>query len=245
VLGVRPHRERLRDRGRDLAAAPRMKRAQAIARLARASESRGPVAFAVRDTAGRGSAYEIDCFAGSALVFGSASPVHLAGPGVLPAHFVVLPHDGLLVVASASAANAAMLNGAALPTSWTVLEIPSRIRVGAVAVDFFYVEDSGTQLVDQDVETTVSQSGCRPAARLGPLPRPSPPPRRRQPVPAPRHAIHPIPTPQPGAPARDLAFAIAERIRVLWTTAPTSTRVLLGVVALLLIFLLFRGPRPA
>lgn len=224
--------------------------------------SRGPVGFAVRDARGRGGAYEIDETAGGALVFGSASMLHVSASGVLPAHFVVLPHDGLLVAASASALNPAVLNGATLPTTWTVLAVPSRIRLGAAAVDFFLVRESGTHLADQDVETTVADTGPQRALRpregsaptrvetgppravrlvtpARPLPAVTPPPMQ-----TPRRAITPAPRPPlqlTAFTARHVAIAAATHARTLWTSATMSTRVLLGVVALLLIFLIARS----
>jgi hypothetical protein len=107
-----------------------------------------------------GCAFEIDELASEALVFGSTSALRVTAQGVLPAHLVVLPVGDKLVAASASAAQPALLNGAPLPTSWTMLAVPSRIRVGAAAIDFFFVlRTSGPVLIDQDVETTVSDPG--------------------------------------------------------------------------------------
>jgi hypothetical protein len=225
-----------------------MRRAPSTGQRERSLPSPGPIGFRVRDATGRSSAFELDSNTGTALVFGSASPFRVCAPGVLPAHFVVLPHDGTLVAASASAANAALLNGAALPTSWTALEIPSRIRLGSAVVEFFYMNDSGIVLVDRDLHRV------RP---LGPLPPPSPPPRRLQApgsrlqsektrqdsraATAPANVSSPIRL-EPGAWSLEPAAA---RAHALWSAVPMSTRVLLGVIALLLFFLLFRGPRPA
>ena len=177
---------------------------------------RGAIGFAVRDVAGRGCAFEIDEAGGEALVFGATSPLRVRAPGVLPAHFVVLPHDGVLVAASASAATPAVLNGAPLPTTWTVLEVPSRVRIGAAAVDFFFIRESGTVLVDLDVETTVADSGVT-SLRVG---RP--------------HA-------DVASTAREAALAGWAAVRTLWTRASMSTRVLLVVVGLLGFFMLARS----
>ena len=251
-----------------------MQRANATARHERQLESRGAIGFAVRDAAGRGHAFQVDFEACQPLVFGSASPIPVVGPNVLPAHFVVLPHDGVLLAASANAEQPAMLNGVALPTSWTLLQVPSRIRIGSAAVDFFHADDSGTVLVDLDIETTVtvtetprdvtptpaptSLSGTR--RRKGPLPRPSPPPRRLEsgprliesrPPPPPSPLVPPgprpmstmqvqVPTPIVEPPTPTPTMSRLERVRQTWANAPMSTRVRLGVVALLLIFLLLR-----
>jgi hypothetical protein len=194
--------------------------AAAVARPAE-RPTRSPIGFAVRDVAGRGCAFEIDEEGGEPLVFGTTSAIRVCGPGVLPAHFVVLPHKGLLVAASASPAHPAVVNGAPLHTTWTVLEIPSRIRIGAAAVDFFFIRQSGTVLIDTDVETTVADpekaSGVRPqpsgerdsgswptrveSARVTrptpsrPLPRPSPPPMRTAVASVPRVPVDPVPVP--------------------------------------------------
>jgi hypothetical protein len=189
-----------------------------------APPAREPIGFAVRDLEGRGCAFEVDVDASEALVFGSASALHVSAPGVLPAHFVVLPHDGALVAASASAAQPAFLNGAPLPTTWTVLRVPSRVRIGAAAIDFFYLRASGTVLIDQDVETTVADPGTSQVRAVRPT------------DPA-RVALAPSPA--------DLARAAVTYARTQWNEATTSTRVLLGVVAVLLVFLVARsGPSP-
>ncbi|MBX3186985.1 MAG: hypothetical protein KF819_08220, partial [Labilithrix sp.] len=116
------------------------------------------IGFAIRDHHGRGSAFEIDQRAPEGLVFGSASALRLTGEGVLPAHFVVFPHEGRLMAASARADRPAMVNGAPLSTAWSVLDVPSRIRVGTAAVDFFYVRESAMIMLDLDVEPTVALS---------------------------------------------------------------------------------------
>ncbi len=264
--------------------------------------SDGAVAFAVRDGAGRGRAIAVDATSAEAIVFGSAGSLRVTAAGVLPAHFVVLRHEGVLMAASASAINPAILNGAALPTTWTVLEVPSRIRIGAAAVDFFFVRESGTRQVDRDIEKTVTEI-TRPRAvvsaqrsppqapprtastrlpRLSP-PELRPPPRRtptiamrairdvRRPPPSrtdltpvtnvqldrpgarlalvPPHVVppHVLPTSPPSSPPppRDLlvkhALAVKAYLEVEWSKASTTTRVLVGVVAILLVFLLTRS----
>jgi hypothetical protein len=188
-------------------------RAFTIASAARrvGSPRRGPIGFAVRDATGRGCAFEIEESAHEALVFGSSSALQVTAPGVLPAHVVVLPHDGKLVAASASAASPALLNGAPLPTKWTVLTVPSRIRIGAAAIDFFFLRESGTVLIDQDVETTVADPGSN---RLDTT-----------------HVER-----LPPHDARELLTYV----KLQWTSATPSTRVLLGVVAILIVFLVGR-----
>lgn len=270
----------------------------AAQRAALASD--GAIAFAVRDGAGRGRAIAVDATSAEAIVFGSAGSLRVTAAGVLPAHFVVLPHDGVLMAASASAMNPAVLNGAALPTTWTVLEVPSRIRIGAAAVDFFFVRESGTRPVDHDVEKTVTEItrpatvvSARPSSAQGSprtttstrLPRVAPPklrpPPRRTPTiamraildvrrpplspsdltpttnvlldpPRPRLMLvpphvapaSPLPPFSP-APPRDLlvkhALAVKAYLEVEWSNASTTTRVLVGVVAILLVFLLVRA----
>ena len=209
--------------------------------------SRGPIGFAVRDMAGRGGAYEIDEDGAEALVFGSSSPLRVSAPGVLPAHFVVLPHDGVLVAASASSDAPAVLNGAPLPTSWTVLEVPSRVRIGGALVDFFYIHESGTVLIDLDIETTVADQGrdlvpsdllgrtrldpTGPHRRIATPPRPLLPPPRLPPRPHHMRA---------GVTAREVIMATLLYARFAWRSTSMSTRVLLGVVALLVIFVAAR-----
>jgi hypothetical protein len=189
------------------------RRASALANVARLAErpSGDPIGFAVRDATGRGCAFEIEPSANEALVFGSASALRVTAPGVLPAHVVVLPHDGKLVAASASAQTPALLNGSPLPTKWTVLTVPSRIRVGAAAIDFFFLRESGTVLIDQDVETTVVDSGT---SRLD---------------------TTRIERTHAGA-VRELVTSLKLR----WRNATMSSRVLLGVVAVLIAFLVGR-----
>jgi hypothetical protein len=189
------------------------RRASALANVARpaARPSRDPIGFAVRDATGRGCAFEIEQSANEALVFGSASALRVTASGVLPAHVVVLPHDGKLVAASASAQSPALLNGSPLSTKWTVLTVPSRIRIGTAAIDFFFLRESGTVLIDQDVETTVADPG---SSRL-----------------------------DTGRIERTHAGATRELVTSLklhWRNATTSTRVLLGVVAILIAFLVCR-----
>jgi hypothetical protein len=266
----------------------------------------GTIGFAIRDTHGRGCAFEVDQLAGEALVFGADSALRLSGEGVLSAHFVVLPHAGKLVAASASAEQPAVLNGTPLPTTWTVLEVPSRIRAGTAAVDFFHVRESAMILVDLDVETTVAMPGGLPerlsnganaitrpetpvphldgvspvTPRLGtPVPRglrraaaPLPPdgiiPLRRTPLPPspspspsplrpgnPRaNMITTLDAPVPGSPpparaalvlarARDRAKSAIDASTAAWKAAPRSTRILLGVVAVLVVFVLARPTR--
>jgi hypothetical protein len=172
--------------------------------------SHQPVGFAVRDATGRGCAFEIDEGSADALVFGTSSAIRVTAAGVLPVHFVVLARNGLLVAASASEHHPALLNGAALPTRWTILAVPSRIRIGAAAIDFFHLRESGTVLIDHDVETTVADpgSGRVDTARIA------------------RGACG--------------GFGLLTTMNVHWRNATMSTRVLLGVVAILLVFLFGR-----
>ena len=175
--------------------------------------SHQPVGFAVRDATGRGCAFEIDESSDEPLVFGRSGAIRVTADGVLPVHFVVLARDGLLAAASANGHRPALLNGAPLPTKWTILAVPSRIRIGAAAIDFFHLRESGTVLIDHDIETTVSDPGSgrvdtariRRAARRG----------------------------------QD-AFALVTYLKRQWRDATMSTRVLLGVIAILIAFLLAR-----
>jgi hypothetical protein len=195
------------------------RRASALAIAARpaAAPSRLPIGFAVRDATGLGAAFELDVGSAEALVFGSSSAMRVTGPGVLPAHAVVLPVAGKLVAASASAEHPAFLNGAPLPATWTMLAVPSRICIGTAVIDFFFLRESGTVVIDQDVETTVADPGSRrlDTSRI-----------RRT-------------TTTRTSPRTALLGAVID-LKVHWRNAPTSTRVLLGVVAILVAFLLAR-----
>jgi hypothetical protein len=176
--------------------------------------SHRPVGFAVRDATGRGCAFEIDESSGEPLVFGSNAAIRVTAVGVLPVHFVVLARDGLLVAASANARCPALLNGVALPTRWTILAVPSRIRVGAAAIDFFHLRESGTVLIDHDIETTVADPGSRRA-----------------------DTARSVRVQQPRARA---GIALVTSLKAHWANATMSTRVLLGVVAILITFLFAR-----
>jgi hypothetical protein len=92
-----------------------------------------------------------------------------------------------------------------------VLTVPSRIRIGTAAIDFFFLRESGTVLIDQDVETTVVDSGT---SRLD---------------------TTRIERTHAGA-VRELVTSLKLR----WRNATMSSRVLLGVVAVLIAFLVGR-----
>lgn len=206
------------------------------------------IGFAIRDARGRSAAFHIDPGDRQALVFGAKSAVRLEGKGILPAHFVVLPTDFGLVVATADERSAAVLNGQPMPVSWANLEIPSRIRVGTAVIDFFYVRESGVQLIDQDVEATVCET--RTKTREAPIVRavPSTPTVAAAPVAIALAAAttQPLPPRPPAAlagpsdpPARGPA-AVALRARQLWAGTPTSSRILLALVAVLLVIVIAR-----
>lgn len=192
------------------------------------------IGFAIRDARGRSAAFQIDLEPRDgdgerqALVFGTESAVRIEGEGVLPAHFVVLPTEDGLVVATADMRRPAVLNGAPLTLAWTNLEIPSRIRVGNALVDFFYVRESGVVLVDQDVETTVCTTpSVLTSARAIP-------PRR------PPGARPPAALAGPSAPPPRGAAALEAHARRLWAQTPPSSRLLLGLVAVLLVIVVAR-----
>ncbi|MBS2019649.1 MAG: hypothetical protein JST00_42700 [Deltaproteobacteria bacterium] len=196
------------------------------------------IGFAIRDARGRSAAFTLEESDRQALVFGSASPVRIEGEGILPAHFVVLPTEEGLVAATAGPHAPALLNGQPLPAGWTYVEIPSRIRVGDAVVDFFTVRESGVRLVDHDVETTVCTRGDRGA--VAPQAAPAPPP----PISS-ADALRPLPPrppaslagPTPPPPALE---AWTRRATELWEATPRSSRVLLGVVGVLLFVMAVR-----
>lgn len=144
----------------------------------------------------------------------------VSAPGVLPAHFVVLPYEGGVAIASADARRPALLNGAPLPTSWTTLEIPSRIRAGAAAVDFFYVRESLVMPVDVDIDATqVRSSG------------------RRDPAFASASASASV-----SASALASASSLLARVRDEWRGATPAARVVLGLFVFMLVFILIHEP---
>lgn len=210
------------------------------------------VGFAIRDARGRSAAFHVDPSDRQALVFGAKSAVRLEGKGILDAHFVVLPTDFGLVVATADERSPALLNGEPMPVAWSNLEIPSRIRVGTALIDFFYVRESGVQLIDQDVEATVCETRTRrdvPIAKLGahaahpaaqPLAQPVVQPKteliaRPAAPPRPPAALAGPTEPPPRGPA-----ALVVRARTLWAATPVSSRILLGLVAVLLVIVVAR-----
>lgn len=237
---------------RTLAEDEEMRRADTVVRAAADTPTRrevplrapvsppAAIAFAVRDARGTSAARMVEgTHAGAgarcALVFGSKSAIRIEGMGVLPAHFVVLPTDEGLVVATADERTPAILNGQPMPVAWTNLEIPSRIRVGSAVVDFFEHRESGVVLVDQDVEATVCDSRTResrlPSSLLSTLPSPLPPaPKNR-----PRAALLGPSEPPP----RGVA-AVRARMRRAWTMTPPSSRILLALVAILLVVVVTR-----
>lgn len=195
------------------------------------------VGFAIRDARGRSAAFHIDPADRQALVFGAKSAVRLEGKGILDAHFVVLPTDFGLVVATADERSPAVLNGEPMPVAWSNLEIPSRIRVGNALIDFFYVRESGVQLIDQDVEATVCETRTRREVPvLKPLTQPKTELITRSATPLRPPAALAGPTePPPRGPA-----ALAVRLKSLWASTPTSSRILLGLVAVLLVIVVAR-----
>jgi len=92
--------------------------------------------FQIYDEASQGRPIAIDEEKGGALVFGSKSMHRVQANGVLPAHFVVLPHEGMLLGASSDPRMPAHVNGRPLGQEWTVLELPCRVEVGTAVVDF-------------------------------------------------------------------------------------------------------------
>jgi hypothetical protein len=193
------------------------------------------IGFAIRDARGRSAAFHVEPGDRQALVFGAKSAVRLEGKGILPAHFVVLPTDFGLVVATADERSPAVLNGQPMPVSWTNLEIPSRIRVGTAVVDFFYARESGIVLVDQDVEATVCESR---ATRAAPLPSVDIPVTLGTTQLLPRRP--PAALAGPSAPPARGSTALAVRAREMWTRTPASSRILLALVAVLLVIVFVR-----
>lgn len=125
--------------------------------------------FQIHDDASRGRSAAIDEEAGGALVFGAKSAVRVQGKGVLPAHFVVLPHEGMLLAASKNARNPAYVNGQPLAKDWTVLELPCRVEAGTAAVDFLLLEHAAAAMQPHGMdELDCTRIGPPPVARRAP-----------------------------------------------------------------------------
>ena len=105
------------------------------------------IGFAIHDAARDGRAFQIeDHDYGEALVFGTDSNVPVQARGVLPKHFVLLPHDGMLLAASSNpaapayvASPSAHVSDIVLANEWTILELPCRVRAGAAVIEIFVV----------------------------------------------------------------------------------------------------------
>lgn len=98
------------------------------------------IGFAIHDAARDGRAFQIENHdLGEALVFGTDSNVPVQARGVLPKHFVLLPHEGMLLAASSNPTTPAYVGDAVLATEWTILELPCRVRAGAAIIEIFVV----------------------------------------------------------------------------------------------------------
>ncbi|HSO36507.1 MAG TPA: hypothetical protein VLT33_28475 [Labilithrix sp.] len=116
------------------------------------------IGFAIHDAARDGRAFQIeDDGGGTALVFGTHASVRVDARGVLPTHFVLLPHEGVLLAASSDVRAPAYVGDVPIGTEWTVLEVPCRVRAGAAVIELFTIAAPAF-----DAETT----------RVGPLAQP-------------------------------------------------------------------------
>ncbi|MBX3193033.1 MAG: hypothetical protein KF819_38975 [Labilithrix sp.] len=187
------------------------------------------IGFAVHDAARDGRAFVIEEESGQALVFGSAAAIPVHGQGVLPKHFVILPHEGMLLGASASGQAPAYVNDLPLGGEWAALELPCQIRLGAAVIEIFVLPAAAPQpQAFVDVEET----------RIGPLPvmvRPS----IETSVEAPRAEAISSPSPADTTAARaargpkDLAVLAARRLRDDYRRLSRPKRLLVPVAGLL------------
>lgn len=133
--------------------------------------------FQIHDEASHGRPVAIDEETGGALVFGSSSALRLTANGVLPAHFVVLPHEGMLLAASSDPRMPAYVGGRPLGKEWTVLELPCRVEVGTAVVDFIVMPlELGTlrpRAAAQQAPRVSYGMDEMEGTRVGPLPAPS------------------------------------------------------------------------
>jgi hypothetical protein len=173
------------------------------------------IGFAIHDAARDGRAFHIeDGDSGRALVFGTGGSVPMQARGVLPAHFVLLPHEGALLVASSSVESPAYVGDVAIGTDWTLLEVPCRVRAGAAVIEIFVVS---SQVADPE------------ATRVGPLvlPVPGEPPKAAETT---------VKTRIEGPTPRSLAVQAAFRIRDDYQRLSRVKRLMVpiaGVLALL------------
>ena len=75
------------------------------------------IGFSIHDGAHDGRAFEIEPQNAKALVFGQNATVRVSAQGVLGKHFVVLPHEGVLLAASSSGQAPAFVGETPIGTS--------------------------------------------------------------------------------------------------------------------------------
>lgn len=143
--------------------------------------------FQIYDEANHGRPVAIDEEKGAALVFGSSSALRVRANGVLPAHFVVLPHEGMLLAASSDPRMPAYIGGRPLGKEWTVLQLPCRVEVGTAVVDFIVMPLELGTMRPRAAAKAQAQRSQRPqdaprvsygmdemdGTRVGPLPTPA------------------------------------------------------------------------
>lgn len=116
------------------------------------------IGFAIHDAARDGRAFQLEeADLGKPFVFGTLGNVAMQARGVLPSHFVLLPHEGALLAASSDPRMPLYADEAPIGTDWTPLTVPCRLRAGSAVIELFVA-------ADLDFEST----------RVGPLQRPGP-----------------------------------------------------------------------
>ena len=120
------------------------------------------IGFAIHDGARDGRAFQLEeADRGQPLVFGTQGNVAMHARGVLPSHFVLLPHDGVLLAASSDPRTPLYADEVPIGTDWAPLPVPCRLRAGSAVIEIF-----AAPIVDVaiDFEST----------RVGPLELPAP-----------------------------------------------------------------------
>ena len=96
------------------------------------------IGFAIHDAARDGRAFQLEeADRGQPLVFGTQGNVAMHARGVLPSHFVLLPHDGVLLAASSDARTPLYADEVPMGTDWAPLPVPCRLRAGSAVIEIF------------------------------------------------------------------------------------------------------------